>query len=467
MGEPLAICIAQVIFSGILVASACGLAWRLTPEHDRPEDRRRLVDWSLKGLLLPLVVWAVMNLGVSWDLQPFMPAIQFARNKGGKWLPVYRQFLAGGLFIISSDWAAVTIAWAVLRAGHGLDQERLKKLKALCWTCFAGLLLPAAVVVLVGGWPALALAAMVILVPIAVYSSDILTARKRLPMYSRAIAKLKFGKYAEAEWEVLHELESCEDDFEGWMMMADLYANHFHDLAEAEQTVREICSQPKVTLTQVSIALNRLADWHLKLAGDPNAAGRALQLLCDRCRGTHLARMAQLRINQLPATREELRDQQDAQAIPMPALGDAFDQNPQPESALARRKAATLANLCVAKLTRNPNDALTRQKLARLFAEHLDRVDLGLEQLGLLLEMPDQPESLRAEWLSLMAAWHLKYRQDESAARETLERVLRDFPHTPQALAARRRLQLIEAQHKEQAAKPTLPPKTIRLRPET
>ncbi len=55
MGEPLAICIAQVIFSGILVASACGLAWRLTPEHDRPEDRRRLVDWSLKGLLLPFV----------------------------------------------------------------------------------------------------------------------------------------------------------------------------------------------------------------------------------------------------------------------------------------------------------------------------------------------------------------------------------------------------------------------------
>ena len=285
-------------------------------------------------------------------------------------------------------------------------------------------------------------------------------------MYSRAIARMKFGKYAEAEWEIIRELENCEDDFEGWMMMADLYANHFQDLAEAEQTILEICDQPKVTLPQVSIALHRLADWHLKLAGDPDAAGRALQMLCDRCRGTHLAHMAQLRINQLPATREELREQQAAQAIPMPALGDQFDQNPQPESALDRRKAATLANQCVEKLTRNPNDALARQKLARLFAEHLDRVDLGLEQLRLLLEMPGQPESLRAEWLSLMAAWHLKYRQDEPAARDALERVLRDFPHTPQALAARRRLQLMEAQHKEQAAKPTLRPKTIRLSPE-
>ncbi len=407
-----------------------------------------------------------MNLGISWNLQPFMPEIQFAQNKGGKWFPVYRQFLAGGLFIISSDWAAVTMAWAVWRAGQGLEQERLKNFKSLCWTCFAGLLLPAAAVVLIGGWPALGLAAMVILVPIAVYSRDILMAPKRPPMYSRAIAKLKFGKYAEAEWEVLRELETREDDFEGWMMMADLYANHFHDLAEAEQTILEICNQPKVTLPQISIALHRLADWDLKLADDPDAARRALQMLCDRCRGTHLAHMAQLRINQLPATREELREQQAVQPIPMPALGDAFDQSPPPESALDRRKAATLANLCVEKLTRNPNDAPTRQKLARLFAEHLDRVDSGLEQLRLLLEMPGQPESLRANWLSLMAAWQLKYRQDKPAARQSLERVLRDFPHSPQALAARRRLQLLDAQHKQQAAPPPPRPKTIRLSPD-
>jgi hypothetical protein len=466
MGKALAICISQVFSSGILAAAAWGLALRLRPEHDRAGDRRWLVDWSLKGLLLPLLLWAVMNLGVSWDLQPFMPEIQAVQHKGGKWLPVYGRFLAGGLFIISSDWAAVTMAWAVWRAGHGLEEERLKKLKGLCWTCLAGLLLPAVAVVPIGGWPALGLAATVILLPIAAYSRDILRAPKRPPVYSRAVARMKFGKYAEAELEIIRELETCEDDFQGWMMMADLYANHFHDLAEAEQTILEICDQPTVTLPQIAIALNRLADWHLKLAGDPEAARRALQMLCDRCRGTHLAHMAQLRIDQLPATREELREQQAAQAIPMPALGDQLDESPPPESALDRRKAATLANQCVERLTRNPDDAPARQRLARLWAEHLDQADLGLEQLRLLLEMPGQPESLRVEWLSLMAAWHLKYRQDEPAAREALELVLRDFPHTPQALAARRRLQLLEAQHKEQAAKPPLRPKTIRLIPD-
>jgi len=35
-------------------------------------------------------------------------------------------------------------------------------------------------------------------------------------------------------------------------------------------------------------------------------------MICDRLRGSHLARMAQLRINQLPETAEELREQPEA-----------------------------------------------------------------------------------------------------------------------------------------------------------
>ena len=450
----------------MIVAAALGLTWRLAPEQERPGHRRWLVEWGLKGLLLPLLFWALMNLGLSWDLQPFMPEIQAVQNKGGHWFPLYCQFVAGGLFVISSDWAAVTLAWAVWQAGQGLDQERLDELKALRRNWLACLLVPAIIVALIGGWPALGLAGAVILAPIAAGSRNILIAPKRSPIYSRAVAKLKFGKYAEAEREVLRQLETCDDDFEGWMMMADLYANHFRDLALAQQTILDICNQPKVTLPQVSIALHRLADWHLNLAQDPRAARRALQMLCDHCAGTHLARMAQIRIDQLPGTAEELRQEQTAQTIPMPALGDQLDQSPAPESPLDRRDAARLANQCVEKLKRNPDDPHAREKLARLLAEHLDRVDSGVEQLRLLLEMPGQADSLRVEWLGLMAAWHLKYRKDESAARAVLERVLRDFPHTPQAIAAKRRLQLLEAQHRVEAAKPPSPPKTIRLSPE-
>ena len=120
----------------------------------------------------------------------------------------------------------------------------------------------------------LGLAGIALLAPMAGYGPSVLHAKKTPPMYARAVARMKFGKYSEAEWEIIHELEKCEDDFEGWMMLADLYANNFNDLPEAEQTILEICDQPKTTPSQLSIALHRLADWHLQRAGDPEAARR-------------------------------------------------------------------------------------------------------------------------------------------------------------------------------------------------
>jgi hypothetical protein len=197
----------------------------------------------------------------------------------------------------------------------------------------------------------------------------------------------------------------------------------------------------------MSIALHRLADWHLKLKADPYAARWALQIICDRLKGTHLAHMAQLRINQLPATQEEYRDQQIPKPIPLPALGDALDDEPATAGPkLERYQAAELANACVEKLKRDPNHLPAREQLARLFAEQLDRADLGIEQITLLLEIPDQPEAVRAEWLGLCAAWHLKYRHDLPQAREILQRLVREFPQTPQALAAQRRIRLINEQ---------------------
>ncbi len=260
---------------------------------------------------------------------------------------------------------------------------------------------------------------------------------------------MNFGKYSEAEWEIINQLEKCDDDFEGWMMMADLYANHFHNLSEAEQTVLEICDQPRTTTSQLSVALHRLADWQLKVAQDPDAARRALQIICDRLHGTHLARMAQLRINQLPATAEDLREEHSAKPIPLPALGANLDEEPPPPgSELDYDNAVELATGLVEKLKEAPNNVGAREKLARLFAEHLNKADLGIEQLSMLLTMPDQSDGKRVEWLSLTAAWHLKYRHDAALGRRYLERIVQEFPQSPQAFAAERRLRLMRAELK-------------------
>lgn len=428
-------------FSAAALGAGWGLTYRLTPEGKRTRVLRWLAAWSLKGWVAPWSIWALMNVGLSWNLQPFMPQVQAAQNSGTGWVAEFIFVLAVGLFVISSYWAAGTLGWVLFSTARITEAGPRKDFKALCWTCCLGLSLPVLCMLVLGGWPWLGVAGLTMLAPMAGYAPRVLYPPKVPPMYARAIARMKFGKYSEAELEIIRELEKCEEDYEGWMMLAELYANQFNDLAEAERTVLEICAHPLVKPPQLSQALHRLADWQLKLAGDPEAARRALQRIVDQLPGTHLARMAFLRMNQLPRTAEDLREHKGARPIPLPALGDHFEQEVEK---LDKESAARAANGCVQRLEQDPNNVAAREKLARLFAEHLNRADLGVEQVGLLLSLPDQPGAKRADWLALMAAWEIKYRQDLNTGRNLLQRLIGEFPNSPQALAARRRLQLLD-----------------------
>jgi uncharacterized protein (DUF1499 family) len=256
---------------------------------------------------------------------------------------------------------------------------------------------------------------------------------------------MKFGKYAEAEQAIIAELEKCENDFEGWLMLAELYARQFDDVGEAERTILELCNEPHTTLSQKSVALHKLADWHLQFRGDPPAARRALEEIVRTMPGTHLATMAQHRLRQMPMTKLQWTEQQRGKKLKMPALSEDFDDAAgldvsQAESAEAERA----ANQCVEKLKRDPNDVAARERLARIFAERLGQANLGIAQLELLAEMPDQPRNKLAEWLGLMAAWQIKYLRDKEAARELLQRLIKEFPQSAQAFAAQRRLKLME-----------------------
>jgi len=130
--------------------------------------------------------------------------------------------------------------------------------------------------------------------------------------------------------------------------------------------------------------------------------------------------------------------------VRLPALGDSLDAGPrQPISRADRARATEIANACVERLNQDPNNVPARENLGRLFAESLDKSELGIEQL--LLDLPDVLDLRRAEWLGLMAAWQLKLLRGPDAARTVLERLVRDFPRTPQALSARHRLHLMDA----------------------
>ena len=431
--------------AALLLLIAAFMVYRFAPEE---EGRKAVIaewPWFAKGFVLPALLWLLMNVGLSFQLQAFMPSIQNAQNAGTMWFGTFLGVMGVGFLLIASYWAPVTIGWLLVRESRTLQGEARSDFRSLCLTCLAGTALPVLWLVWVGGWFTVGFGALLIGLPIAGYGKTIVRRPKQRPMYSRAIARMKFGKYSDAELEIIRQLEHAENDFEGWLMLAELYATQFKDISEAEQIILEVCDQPKATPSQISVALHKLADWQIAVANDPEAADRTLQVVKARLPNTHLARMAELRRGQLPRTRHDLQEQRQPRPIPLPALNDSSDvvtSSTTPEQATAQM------NKLIEQLTGNPNNVVARERLARLLAEPLGKVDTAIEQLELLVQMEDQIDAKRAEWLGLVATWQLKLKQDEPASVETLERIVRDFPHTPQALAAHRRILL----HKAEAA---------------
>jgi tetratricopeptide (TPR) repeat protein len=435
----------------LVTAVIVAVGWAIY--HLAPADQEKAAvlaewPWLVKGLLAPFVLWILMNVGLSFELQPFMPAIQAAQNAGGAWVLLFVRVTAVGLLAIATFWAAVTLVWLILRVYLNLRPELRMEFRAVCFTSFALMGLPAAFIIYLNGWPAIGLATVILFQPIAIYGAPLVRQPKRPPMYSRAVARMKMGKYGDAEKEILQQLEKSENDFDGWLLLAELHATRFHELAEAEKIILDICVHPDATPSQIAVALHKLADWQITLTADPEAAARTLQLICDRLPGTHLARMAENRRRQLPTNRG-FQEQREARPIPVPAIPSMFALTELPAPTVSNANLdpalAQIQQLTEA-LTRDPNSISDREKLARLLAEPLGKVDLAIEQIELLLGMAAQPDVKCAEWLVLIAGWQLQFLQDETTATATLTKLVENYPGTPQAFAAQRRLSLMKAE---------------------
>ena len=428
------------ILAGIFIIVAWH-SWERCHDDELPAAARGLfLRWLATGHLLPLAAWFVFNTG--WLGRPVWPTAVPLAAGGAAWWASFEGALAAALFLVSSHWAGVTFVWLLGRMWA--ESEDQKKFRATCagWSL---LLLPAAFLVIgVGGWLAAGLALTGYGLALVQATLPLKYRQPPEPSYARAVAQINFGKYEEAELAVLQELEQFEDDFNGWMMLAELSATHFHDLRAADQTIRELCEHPATTSSQMAIARHRLADWHLKFAHDPVAARQALEEICAREPGSHLDKMARLRIQQIPATRAALLEKERGRPLALPHIPDEL--NPSPAPPLSRVQATTSANECVETLRKNPDDTAAREKLAQLLAENLGDADTALAQMDLLLAMPGQPENQRAEWLVTTAGWQARLRQNPEAAQQLYERVLRDFTATPAAFAAQRRLNLLQLQ---------------------
>ncbi len=445
----------------VLVAVACGLRehWGRLAGEQRASDRI-LGRWFAQGVMVPSFVWASINLGLATRLPPLIPEIALAQGAGETWWHLWIRAAIQGAALITVSWSAVTYTVMAMVIARRAGNSR--EFKASAFLVGVPMFLLAALMLHRESWAHLPAAVVIFLFPLVHTTLGQVEKPAPVPIYGAARGKMNFGKYEDAELEVIHQLEKKENDFQGWMMLAELYATKYRRLDDAAQVIVDLCNDPTIQQVEVSVACHKLADWQLELGQNPRAAVAALELLIQRAPETHFAMMAKQRIRQIPRTREDLLEQKTPRAIRLPSLREKFeDSGPAP---VQDGDATAEANRLSDRLRDNPNDFPTRERLAIVLAEKLGHVQLGVEQLRLMVKMPDASREEAAKWIAQIASWERRLNKDEGKFREALAEILRDFPNTTQALSARRQLQLIENEAVDRATpseKPATP--SIRL----
>lgn len=452
----------------VVTAAVMGAFYYWREDAEQREDRgatRDFVVWIVKGIGGPLLLWTFFNSGLVVDA--LIPAVSRARS-AGNWASVFLPATAAFLFFAATWWIAVTLGWIAVRVCWRTEKRSEFFAVAAVWALFA---MPFTLFLLLfldyGGLGVGCVVCLGSVVHGTLRIAPFEPSKKLPPTYSKALAKIAFDKFNDAEMEIIRELEKAENDFDGWMLLAELYAVHFRDLKTAEQTICELCDDPNTNPSQLSIALNRLADWHLRLNSDPANARWALERICERLPDTHMARMARARIANLPPTREEYLKQQaqghtvrllardehqalssdeshgDEQWVRSPA-GSVVRLEQLRPTPTTRERAMAEAAECVEQLKANPDAHAVREAYARLLAESLGQTQPAIEQLTLLLGVPGQPFPDRARWLSTVADWQARLLGDKDAARAMWQRIIDENPQSREAFDAQRRIYLTQ-----------------------
>jgi len=261
------------------------------------------------------------------------------------------------------------------------------------------------------------------------------------PFYSIFNAKRSQGKYFEALAEVRRQLDKFPTDFEGQMLLAELQAENLNDLPGAAVTIDKSCAQKDQTAQNITYALNRLADWHLGLTKDRDAATQAFERIMELLPHTEMAARAAQRIAHMADTGMLLAPHDRARPDVKKGvenLGLVRGENGRLRAPEVNQE--KLAAEYVAQLEQHPLDTHAREKLAVIYAKHYHRLDLAVEQLEQLITQPGNAAKQIVHWLNVKADLQVLEGADEKSARETLQRIIELYPDIAAAQGAQRRL---------------------------
>jgi len=261
------------------------------------------------------------------------------------------------------------------------------------------------------------------------------------PYYSVAQAKRKLNRPLEAIIAIREQLAKFPNDYEGIMLLAAIQAEDTKDLASAGMTLNHFCDQPNPPPKQFAAAMNQLADWHLKLAQDVDSARAALEKIIARFPDTEMSLLAAQRIAHLGGTEKQMLASLDRQPKAVPeGVKSAGLLDSMRSLAPSETDPGKLAADFVKHLEQHPLDTEAREKLAVIYADHYQRLDLATGELNQLIETPNQPGKRVAHWLNLLADLQVRLGADYPTVRGTLERIVEQFPNLAAGEMARTRL---------------------------
>jgi tetratricopeptide (TPR) repeat protein len=268
------------------------------------------------------------------------------------------------------------------------------------------------------------------------------------PAYSVAQSNQKRGRYLEAVAEIRKQLDRFPTDVEGQLLLAQIQAEDLKDLPAAELTIQHFCEQPGHAPPNITFALYSLADWHLKIGQDREAARSDLEKIIELLPDTEFALGAAHRIAHLGSAEMILAPNERKKFAVTEGVQSLGLLRSQKHLLPAEPDLEQEAAECVKHLEQHPLDTEARERLAVIYADHYGRLDLATNELEQMIEQPKQPARLVVHWLNLLADLQIRSGAGFEAAQQTLQRIVDRNPNVAAAEIARHRLALLRLEMK-------------------
>ena len=268
------------------------------------------------------------------------------------------------------------------------------------------------------------------------------------PEYGIANARRKRGQYVEAIEAVDEQLVKHPGNFDGLMLKATIQAENLGDLPAATATIQETLSDPEQLNYRLPVALNKMAEWQLTIAGDPDAARRTLQQIQTALPNSQAAQLAAQRLASLDSSEESESDVVDfnesyQKLVEESAEKDDFTSPLELPKAieLNRQQVGEEAlQTCLRRVEMHPDSISNREELAALYLDHTKQPAMALRQYEHLLALPGTTIHQKTAWLNKLADIQVKSGESYETIRATLERVVALDPRAAPAARAQQRI---------------------------